>query len=136
MLAKTVSLFSQPYLDSYNQCYKNIITVNTMPQGPLSKFVRRVQFPPLSEFKSSNNCNPNKNCGLALISINNDYNSYSINNNGSNLMIVDETPDLITFLLSNGYTVDTSITKMFNASDIRFQTDNSNKLICFITYTK
>ena len=127
MLAKTVSLFSQPYLDSYNQCYKNIITVNTMPQGPLSKFVRRVQFPPLSEFKSSNNCNPHKNCGLALS---------SINNNGSNLMIVDETPDLISFLLSNGYTVDTSITKMFNTSDIRFQTDNSNKLICFITYTK
>ena len=49
-------------------------------------------------------------------------------------MTVDEVPDLISYLVSNGYTVDTSITKMFNQSDIQFQTNNSNKLICFITY--
>ena len=28
--AKTVTLFSQPYLDKYNQCYKNIVTINLM----------------------------------------------------------------------------------------------------------
>ena len=38
--AKTFALFSQPYLDIYNQCYKNIIVVNLMPKGPLSEFVR------------------------------------------------------------------------------------------------
>ena len=30
--AKTVSLFSQPYLDTYNKCYKNIVVINLMPQ--------------------------------------------------------------------------------------------------------
>jgi hypothetical protein len=129
--AKTVTLFSQPYLDKYNQCYKNIVTINLIPQGPLAQFVRRVQFPPLSEFKQPGPCSHIKNCGLALVSLNGNY---FCAKNGSNLMIVDEVPDLMSFLMSNGYTIDTSLTKMFNTSDIRFQTENANKLICLVTY--
>jgi hypothetical protein len=53
---------------------------------------------------------------------------------GENLMVVDEVPDLISYLVSNGYKVDTSITKMFNSSEIRFDTNTGNKLICVITY--
>ena len=30
--SKTVTLFSQPYLDRFNQCYKNIITIKNMAQ--------------------------------------------------------------------------------------------------------
>jgi len=125
---KTITLFSQPYLDTYNQCYKNIITLSSMPQGPLASIVRRVQFPILSEFKSYgySSCNTSKTCGLALISI--------ANCAKNDLMDVDEVPILMSFLLSNGYSIDTSITKMFNQSDIRFQTNNSNTLICFIAY--
>jgi len=129
--AKTVTLFSQPYLDKYNQCYKNIVTINSIPQGPLAQFVRRVQFPPLSEFKQPGPCSHIKNCGLALVSLNSD--NYCAKN-GSNLMIVDEIPNLVSFLLTSGYTIDTSLTKMFNTSDIRFQTENANKLLFLITY--
>jgi hypothetical protein len=129
--ARTVTLFSQPYLDKVNQCYKNIITINLMPQGPLAKLVRRVQFPILSEFKQPGPCSRINNCGFALISLNCD----TCEKNGSNLMVVDELPNLISFLLTNGYTIDTSLTKMFNTSDLRFQTENRNNLICFITYT-
>ena len=130
--AKCVSLFSQPYLDTYNQCYKNIVVINLPPQGPLSSLVRRINFPPLSEFKQPGQCNPLKQCGYALSSLS-DCNS-SCGKSGNNLMVVDEVPNLISYLLSNGYTVDTSITKMFNTSDIRFETNMGNKLICFITY--
>lgn len=130
--AKTISLFSQPYLDTYNQCYKNIVVVNLKPQGPLGDLVRFVKFPPLSEFKQSGVCSPLKDCGYAVISL------YGCNTgclkNGENLMIVDEIPNLISYLVSNGYSVDTSITKMFNQSEIRFDTNTGNKLICFITY--
>jgi hypothetical protein len=49
-------------------------------------------------------------------------------------MTVDEIPDLFSFLLSNGYTIDTSITKMMNQSSIRYNTDKSNELIALITY--
>ena len=129
--AKIVTLFSQPYLDKVNQCYKNIITINLMPQGPLSQLVRRIQTPPLSEFKQLGPCSRINDCVLALISLNNN----NCEKNGSNLMVVDELPNLISFLFTNGYTIDTSLTKMFNTSDIRFQTENQNNLICFVTYT-
>lgn len=128
--AKTVSLFSQPYLDRINQCYKNIVTLNLPPQGPLAELVRFIQFPKLSEFKQDAPCNKIKQCGYALMSLD----GCSINRCGDNLMTVDEVPTLISFLVSNGYTVDTSITKMFNQSEIRFDTNTGNKLICFITY--
>jgi hypothetical protein len=128
--AKTCSLYSQPYLDLNNQCYKNIVVVNVKPKGPLGNFVRLVKFPVLSEFKQ-NYCNSNNLCGYALISL------YEINNgncSSSSLMDVNEIPDLISFLLENGYTIDTNITKMFNTSNIRFNTNIGNELICFITY--
>ena len=130
--SKTVTLFSQPFLDTYNQCYKNIVTINLMPQGPLAQLVRRVQFPPLSQFKQPGPCSRINNCGLALTTLNTFNNS--CNKNGSNLMIVDEVPNLMSFLLTNGYEINTSITKMLNNSDIRFETENSNKLICVVTY--
>lgn len=129
--SKTVTLYSQPYLDTYNQCYKNIVTINTKPRGPLEQLVRNVQFPKLSEFKQSTPCNPIKKCGLALLSLENYSYSYSCN---ADLMMVDEIPNLISFLAEHQYTFDTSLTKMFNTSEIRFDTNNGNKLIGFVTY--
>jgi hypothetical protein len=131
--AKTVSLFSQPYLDTYNQCYTNIVVVNLFPKGPLGQLVKFIKFPKLSEFKEAGS---SKQCGYALQSIegNHTFNSNCNCNCKSNLMSVDEVPTLISYLVSCGYTVDTSITKMFNSSEIRFDTNNANKLICFITY--
>jgi len=126
-MSKSFALFSQPYLDRVNQCYKNIVVINNLPAGPLATYVKRVQFPILSPFKQPGPCSPIDKCGLALT---------SLINNGccGELMTVDEVPDLMTYLITNGYKVDTSLTKMFNASDIRFQTNNANKLICFVTY--
>lgn len=130
-MSQSFALFSQPYLDRINQCYKNIVTINCPPAGPINKYVRRIQFPLLSEFKvQSSPCNKIDRCGLVLQSISN------MNCCDSNLMTVNEIPDLMGFLMSNGYKVDTSLTKMFNASEIRFDTNNANKLICFVTYLK
>ena len=77
--AKTITLFSQPFLDTYNQCYKNIVTINLPPQGPLSNFVRRINFPPLSKFKQPGPCSRNKMCGLALVSLENNQYGYGYN---------------------------------------------------------
>ena len=131
--SKTVTLFSQPFLDTYNQCYKNIVTVNLIPQGPLAQLVRRVQFPPLSQFKQPGPCSRINNCGLALTTLNGVFYN-NLNKGCSGFMIVDEVPNLMSFLLSNGYYINTSITKMLNTSDIRFETENANKIICVVTY--
>ena len=132
IVAKTVSLFSQPYLDTYNKCYKNIVVINLMPQGPLADLVRFTNFPPLSEFKTPDSCSPLKQCGYALMSLGGC--NMGCGKFGEDLMIVDEVPDLISYLVMNDYSVDTSITKMFNSSEIRFDTNIGNKLICFVTY--
>lgn len=141
--ATTYTLFSRPYLDTYNQCYKNIVTINLEPKGPLAKIVRRINFVPLSTFKQPGPCSRIQNCGLGVVSLHNGcdsydtvYRDYGYSNykNGCNLMVVDEVPDLFSFLLSHGYKIDTSLTKMMNGSDIRFQTNNSDKIIAFITY--
>jgi hypothetical protein len=117
------ALYSRPYLDKRTQCYMNIVTVSQKPQGPLASFVKRVNFPILSPFKETSSCDK---CGLAIASMttcqNHEY------------MIVDEVPNLFSYLLANGYKIDTSLTKMMNASDINFQTENSNKLIAFVNY--
>lgn len=129
---KTVALFSEPYLDTYNQCYKNIITLNAPPQGPLRNIVRRVNFTPLSPFKQPGPCEKIKMCGLALISENSCY------KNGCNLMVVDEVPNLFSYLMTNGYNIDTKITNMLNKTDLQFNGNingnNGKTLICFITY--
>lgn len=125
----TYALYSQPYLDKKCQCYKNIVTINLQPKGPLESLVRKIQLIPLSPFQQQGPCVPYNNCGLALKSLN-----YFCKSGCDDLMIVDEVPNLIAFLMSNGYTVDTSITKMFNASDVKFSNFNSSKLIAFITY--
>ena len=132
IVAKTFALFNQPYLDTYNQCYKNIVSINLMPQGPLADLVRFTNFPPLSEFKTPGPCSPLKQCGYALMSLGGC--NMSCRKFGENLMSVDEVPDLISYLIMNGYSVDTNITKMFNTSEIRFDSNTGNKLICFVTY--
>lgn len=135
----TISLFSQPYYDPCSQCYLNIITMNLPPRGPLLKLTRRVKIYPLSHFKTPGNCTRLQTCGLGLRSLRflpEFDNGFNRNNNYScsDLMTLDEIPDLFSFLLANGYSVDTKITRMMNESSIRFKTNNSNELIALITY--
>ena len=119
---KTYTLFSQTYWDSYTQDYKNIITVNGVPDGPLRQISRKINFPYLSSFSANDKYSCSKSCGIALTS--------SCNKCG--LMTVDEIPNLFSFLSMNGYIIDTRITKMLQTSDIQY---GGNKIICMIHYS-
>lgn len=119
MTIHTYSIHSQPFYDSYNECYKNILTISSKPhEQPLSTIIKRLQTPRLSPFKESTNCCPIPNCVNAI---------YKIDNN-CELMTPDDIPELFNFLLSNNYKIDTSITKMMNSSEVKM----TNKLVCFI----
>ena len=136
---KTFTITSQPFYDQYNQCYKNIMMVNVEPCGPLRRIVRRIKLPRLSVFQREGPCNPILKCGLALQSLyGTQYNSNNYTNtgccklnSGCNLMTPDEIPDLITFLISNGYQIETQITNMLNQSDIKL---TNRKLAFTVTY--
>ena len=131
----TFTITSMPFYDQYNQCYKNIITVNMDPQGPLRRLVRRIQLPALSPFQREGSCNPIQRCGLSIQSLcgteygltSARYTGCSNNKYGCDLMTPDEMPDLISFLQSSGYQIETQITNMFNQSEIKL----SNKRIAF-----
>lgn len=133
----TFTLSYQPFLDSYNKCYKNIVTTNIMPQGPLRKLVRQVKMLPLSQFQTPGPCSPIQNCGLAIVSLginNNYYTSPSgCGKYGSScgLMSPDEIPDLLSFLLGNGYQFETQITNMLNQSGTTMTNKN---IIGIVTY--
>lgn len=118
-------LSTRVFLDTYNGCYKNIIVINSQPAGPLGKIVRKIQMPPLSPFNFPGqgfSRNVYKDCAYALL---------SLSGIGNCTMGEDEIPDLFSFLISNGYKIDTSLTKMMNNSEIKI---NDNKILCFITY--
>lgn len=130
MNSKIYTLSVRPYLDPCLQCYKNIITINMKPEGPLGKYVYQKQFLPLSRFKIPGPCTPMKRCGLVISSSFLEHFGICCGNN--NVITADQIPDFYSYLSLNGYTVDTSLTKMTNDSDIFF---DENKLLCFIKYT-
>lgn len=127
---KTFTITSQPFYDQYNQCYKNIMMVNVEPQGPLRKFIRRIQLPRLSPFQREGPCNPIQQCGLAIQSIIG-FEQCTKYNSGCNLMTPNEIPELISFLNGNGYQIETQITNMLLQSEIKL----SDKRLAFtVTY--
>jgi hypothetical protein len=117
MNTEVYALYRQPYFDIKQQNYKNAITIDTKPKGPLGKIVRQIKISHTGRINPDNEVT----CAYALLSL----------NTIGQLMTINEIPQLFSFLMSNGYKVDTSITKMLNNSDIRMQPGNN--LIAFIT---
>ena len=133
---RAFTITTQPYLDkcAYNQCYKNIMMINVIPEGPLNAFVRRINLPYLSPFQREGSCNQLPKCGLALTSLLNHSNSnynYNQRSCGNNLMTPNEIPDLYSFLTSNGYQIDTQLTNMMNNSEVKL---TNSRIVCSATY--
>ena len=122
---KTIALYSQPYLDKLNQYYTNIITLSNIPDGPLANYIVKIRNPYLSPFK------PLPQYCTFVIS---KKNLHQPLDNCNEYFVTDEMPNLFSFLLETGYTIDTSITKMVLQTGITFHTNNANNLLCFITY--
>ena len=114
------SLRSIPYYDSINQEYQNILILNKMPSGPLNTIVKRVTLNKLSPFEvNTNNC-PRPKCVIGINNI----------NCHNKLMCIDDLPDLFEYLINNGYTIDTSTTKILQKTSVKMW----GELICMIQY--
>ncbi len=117
MNTEVYALYRQPYFDTKQQTYKNAITIDTKPPDPLGKIVQQTKI----SYTTQINPECQTKCAYALLSL----------TKIGHLMTIDEIPQLFAYLLSNGYKIDTSITKMLNNSDI--QMNPGNNLIAFIT---
>jgi hypothetical protein len=132
----TFTITSEPYYDPFLQQYKNILTINVEPKGPLKHFVTRLRPSRHTQF---NNRQPIPIFKLVLISLREAnvlpirplrFNTPRIEC-GSYLMTPNEIPDLITFLQSNNYQIETQITNMLNQSEIKLY---NQKVVFSATY--
>ena len=127
----TYSILSVPFYDARLQQYTKILCINAVPVvGPLAARVKTVRPLRLSGLGSSTWIK----CIHALIR---ECGAY---------MTPDELPELFAFLVSNGYTVDTGLTKLAAKHQTNTNTNannnananantNANSLVCIISYT-
>jgi hypothetical protein len=106
----TITITCIPYYDRFNQCYKNILSVNAIPKGPLSKFVRKIKYDKLSPFQKNGPCYTYDSCKYVIISMDNVCNDF---------MTQEQIYNLTSFLLSNGYQIENQITNTLNNSQIK-----------------
>jgi len=120
---RTFVIYLEPILNSYYQAYQNVLTLNTMPPGPLVDLVTMINLPKLSPFQSASTyASPfyqGGNCTAVLLR----YPDLAGSGLGAckvadAFLGADDIPDLFSFLVSNGYTIDTSLTKMMNQSRV------------------
>jgi hypothetical protein len=126
------SLVSVPYYDHHTQCYTKVIKLNKMPpaDSPLNQIIRNVGPIRLSPFQVDSAFSAcNGGCGCGNISQCCNVLITKVNDNNRQLMCIDELPTLFQFLVTNGFTIDTSITKMMQNSNVKL----SNDLICFFS---
>lgn len=137
----SIVMYLEPYLNSFTKTYHNIITLSDMPSGPLSNMVTTISSPKLSPFQYLNNSNNPNNCIYVLLR----YPKQSCGGGNGYLrhpeffMGADDIPSIFGYLRTNGYSIDTEITKMMNkskvllggVSDTRFSGDR--KMICMFS---
>ncbi len=88
-----------PYFDSIMKSYYNILIIDTLPND-LSSYAKRIHPPSLTNDFGSNRIR--LDCIHAFISI----------KNQTQLMNIDELPQLFTILIEQGYNINTKITNM------------------------
>ena len=115
----TFAISCIPYYDRFNQCYKSILTVNCIPNGPLSKLVQRIEYNKLSPFQQDG---PYDKCKYAIL---------SNNKSCCDFMTSEQMYGLTEFLLSNGYQIENQLTNTLNNSQIKIQ---RNKPLYVVTY--
>lgn len=116
-VSKTYILSLENYYDSQKECYRKIITIDREPEKQLKILVKRLNRTKLSPF-DYNKTDKNQKCLYAICNP----------QDNSQFITIEELPVLFTWLMTNGYVINTSITNMLQKSDIRLE----NKMICFI----
>ncbi len=128
----SVSFYLDNVLDGPSQTYYKIISLSAIPPGPLANMVVSRRFPLLSEFKRHSLWDVHGSpCKYVLL-------RYPKGTHGSgsiqNLMSQNDIPSLFAYLSSNGYQIQTELTKLISSQGLHNGGMTSRKFICFATY--
>jgi hypothetical protein len=118
----TFTISCIPYYDRFNQCYKNILSVDNIPKGPLAKLIRRIEYNKLSPFQQNGPCYTYDKCKYVII---------GRGDKCCEFMTQEQIYELTSFLLSNGYQIENQLTNTLNNSQIKIQ---RNKPLYVVTY--
>jgi hypothetical protein len=136
--SKTVILYVEPLLDTYNKTYVSALTLNAMPDGPLSNTVRIYNTPILSPFQTfTNTINSPDNCTYIIMKYPKGNKSIS-----NNWMLSEDIPTIFSYLQSNNYTIDTSLTKLMNHSQVnlggvsQIKRTGNRRMVCMFSFPK
>jgi hypothetical protein len=106
----------EPFLNQYQKQYQNVLTINQIPPGPLAQRVIRINPPKLSPFGITN-YNVADKC------------IFVIRKEGALIgaqeyATVDEMPQMILYLVANGYTIDHQTTELVQRIPV------TNRVVC------
>lgn len=149
----TYTIKYEPYLDNINdKSYRNIVTINQVPSGPLKDCVvriRRAKLSPFSQNRGSSQYSCETPCVYAftqrIYSIVLDEeegvpcgcgggsSSYS---GGDVLLCVDQIPDLLEIALTNNYTIDYKLSKLLTNTNTGVGSSNTHgsHFVCSLFY--
>ena len=129
------SISSIPFYDARLQQYTKILSINAVPAGPLASRVKTVRPPRLSGL--SGLCG-NNGVGNACIHALTSASCGSGCGCGA-FMTPEQLPELFAFLMSNGYAVDSALTKLAakhqSGGGGCFSNTNANALVCIVSYS-
>lgn len=135
-------LYLEPFFNTFHKTYQNIISINSIPDGPLANLVTSISTTKLSPFQQLNSISHNpSNCINVLVRYPKSSTNYTTSiKNTDYLLGADDIPSVLSYLHSNGYVVDTQLTKMLFKSDVGNGTSQNRlsgnkKMICIIRYT-
>tara|TARA_Y100000389_G_C17132853_1_gene351098 strand:+ start:145 stop:495 length:351 start_codon:yes stop_codon:yes gene_type:complete len=112
------AIYATPYLNTQNKCYYNIIIIEPQPSENIMNFVKQIKIPNLISNSGFNNVST-LDCVYAFKSI----------KNNSELMQLNELPDLFNLFNDNNLIIDTSLTKMIMKTGIL---QNNKRLLCYL----
>ena len=126
-MTQVYTLKKDVILDKRDNQYRHVITINKEPTGPLKSRVKRIRRETLSPFedsfsRSSRCCSSSCDTCLYVFPEPDNPNCY---------LGVEQFGELLEFMISNGYTIDDTATRLLS------QTTNSvsmRNLICFVKY--
>ena len=137
---RSIVMYLEPILNSFYQTYQNVITLSAVPQGPLQSMVSPFHPPKLSPFQEvSPFSRGGFNCVYVLWRYPSGSNSRS-GKNTDNFMTADDIPSVFSYLAANGYTIDTSLTKMLAQSRVDVggpatsRLSGDRKMVCMFTW--
>lgn len=129
---KCFSMFLESILDSYSQTYLQVITLSSMPSGPLASMVKIIHLSKVSPFV----CNEGQHNNCLHVLFRYPVEICDSRKNTSNYMFSHDIPAIFSYFTDNGYVIDKDVSKIINDSHVSIgsTTGSNRRFVCFVNY--